>query len=56
MAKEGDVDKAQIERAKNGKPGALWHIFRPQDTPKIRELMLKVYVVNLYAYIYTSLQ
>ena len=42
MIKEGDADDAQIERARHEKAGALWHIFRPSDTPKIRELMLKV--------------
>ena len=30
----------------NCKPGALWHIFHPGDTPKIRDLLKKVALEN----------
>uniref|UniRef100_H2YD04 JmjC domain-containing protein n=1 Tax=Ciona savignyi TaxID=51511 RepID=H2YD04_CIOSA len=42
IIKEGDADAAQIERARKGKPGALWHIFKASDTDKIRQLILKI--------------
>ena len=29
-------------RARSVLPGALWHIFHPSDTPKIRDLLNKV--------------
>ncbi len=36
-------DQSQYNRYLNGeKPGALWHIFRPQDAEKIREFLRMV--------------
>lgn len=45
ILKEGDVEEVQIQRLlkKNAvKPGALWHLFHPTDTWKIREYMKRV--------------
>jgi len=41
---DSDCDQTMIERVtKEGKtPGALWHIYRPKDANKIRDLLNKV--------------
>jgi hypothetical protein len=41
---DSDCDLLTISRVKNNTdlPGALWHIYRPWDADKIRDLMNKV--------------
>jgi lysine-specific demethylase 3 len=52
--KESDCDEKMIERVTKLKelPGALWHIYRPWDADKIRDLLNKVR--NFVNYIYNT--
>lgn len=43
VIKNSDCGEAQLKRFLNGeKPGALWHLFKPEDADKIRTFLLLV--------------